>query len=347
MRLWSRSGSTAAERTSLLPAALYAGVLCLLVVLTAAATTWWPGLRGRTLAYAAAEGPPDDDHYLANDVGGQLDHHVLWFGIDPEVRARLRAAQVLFLGNSRLMFALRPNLLRPFFADRGIPYYVMGFGFREGDRFPLEIIRRHDLRPRLVVVNADGFFGAGLSQWAEVVNRDTPFAARKLRWESEAAHEARRHLHRVVPNWFMLFGQPGLGLRRAFIAYRSRSDGTWAISPWPDGMQGFTEPPAEGPRLGRGEIAAARAFKDELDRRGARLVLTHVPSPEPMPGGRPAEFAELLGVPLALVDIPGPTTYDNSHLSEGSAHDWTRGLLGTLAPMLDALAAGALPDAAR
>ena len=133
----------------------------LAIAATAAATDWLPALRGRTLDVARAERPPDDDHYLANDIGGQVDHHVLWFGIDEEVTRRLRAAEVLFVGNSRLMFALRPNLLRPFFGARGISYYVMGFGFRESDRLPLALIRKLDLRPRLVVANADGFFGAG------------------------------------------------------------------------------------------------------------------------------------------------------------------------------------------
>ncbi|MGD9902259.1 MAG: hypothetical protein AB7U83_02220 [Vicinamibacterales bacterium] len=319
---------------ALQPVWLYAAVLVGAIAITDAARAWVPALQGLTQLVAAAERPPDDDHYLANDSGGQIDHHVLWFGLDAEVTRRLRAAEVLFVGNSRLMFALRPALLRPFFADLGVPYYVMGFGHREADRFPLEMIRRYDLRPRLVVVNADGFFGGGLSPWAEVVNRDTPFAARKFQWESEVAHEVRRYVHRVVPNWFRLFGAPGLGLRRGFIAYRSRRDGTWAISPWPEGTQGFADGSLDGPELGRGEIAAARAFKAELDRRGARMVITRVPSPEPMPGAGPARFAELLEVPLALATVPGLTTADNSHLSEGSAHDWTRALLGTLEPLV-------------
>jgi hypothetical protein len=318
----------------LTPAALFATTLLVAVALTIGARTWLPGLRGPTQTIAAAERPPDGDHFLANDIGGQIDHHVLWFGIDDEVTRRLRAADVLFLGNSRVMFALRPNVLRPFFADLNATYYVMGFGFREADRFPLAMIRKFDLRPRVVVVSADGFFGGGLSPWAEIVNRDTPFAARKLQWESEAAHEVRRRVHQVVPNWFRLFGRPGLGLRGSFIAYRSRSDGTWEVSPWPEGTTGFADAPADGPALGRGEIAAARAFKAELDARGALLVLTRVPSPEPMPGSGPARFAELLGVPLAMADVPALTTADNSHLSQGSAHDWTRSLLGTLEPVI-------------
>ncbi len=316
----------------LYPAALFAVALAGAVALTIVATETVPLMRGRTQLIAAAERPPDDDHYLATDAGGVIDHHVLWFGIDDEVVRRLRAADVLFVGNSRLLFALRPNLLRPYFADLGVGYYVMGFGFREGDRLPLEMIRKFDLRPRLVVVNADGFFTGNLSAWAEVVNRDTPFAARKLQWESEAAHEVRRRIHQLVPNWLRLFGLPGLGLRRSFISYRSRSDGTWHLSPWPEDTMGFASPSLEGTELGRGEIAAARAFKAELDARGAAMVITRVPSPEPMPGAGPARFAELLGVPLAMAEVPGLTTADNSHLSEGSAHDWTASLLGTIEP---------------
>lgn len=324
----------------LAPLAVFMTALLVLVALTVAARLGVPALRARAQAIAAAERPPDGDHYLANDLGGQVDHHVFWFGLDEEVTRRLRAAEVLFVGNSRLMFALRPKLLQPFFADLGVSYYVMGFGFREADRLPLQMIRNYDLRPKVVVVNADGFFGGGLSPWAEAVNRDTLFAARKLQWEAEAAHEVRRRIHSVVPNWFELFGRPGLGLRSSFVAYRARRDGTWHVSPWPEGTTGFTDPPADGPPPGRDEVAGARAFKAELDARGATMVITRVPSPEPMPGASPARFAELLGVPLVLADVPGLTTADNSHLSEGSAHDWTRGLLATLEPLVRQAAAG-------
>ena len=60
---------------------------------TIGARLWVPALQGLTQEAAAAERPPDDDHYLANDVGGQVDHHVLWFGIDAEVVRRLKAAR--------------------------------------------------------------------------------------------------------------------------------------------------------------------------------------------------------------------------------------------------------------
>lgn len=326
-------GPSRLAATPAFPAAVFAVVLAAAVVATDVARATVPALQGRVPVIAQAERPADGDHYLANDEAGNIDQHVIYFGIDDEVVANLRAAEVLFLGHSRLMFALRPGVLRPFFAADAVPYYVMGFGFREADRFPLAIIRALDLRPRLVVVNADGFFGGGLSPWAEALIRDTPWFARKLQLEAEAAHDARRALHQLVPNWVRLFGLPGLGRRPTFIAYRSRADGTWDISPWADGTETFVAGALEGQELGRGEVAAARAFKAELDARGSTLVLTHVPTPEPLPGGGPARFAALLGVPLVAPDVPALTSHDHSHLSEGSAHDWSRAFLQALAPL--------------
>lgn len=327
--------------TPAFPAAVFVVTLVSAVLATDLARMAKPALQPAGDVARATR--PDRDHYLANDVGGHIDHHVLYFGTDAEALARLRAAQVIFLGNSRIMFALRPAVLRPFFAAAGLSYYALGFGFREADRFPLAIIRKFDLRPALVVVNADGFFDGGLSPWAEVVNRDTEFAARKRQLEGEAAHEGRRVVERLLPNWVQLAGLPGLGLRRTFIAYRSRQDGTWDVSPWPEGTQAIAPASPDGPDLGRGEVAAARAFKAELDARGTRLVLTRVPSPEPMPGAGAARFAALLDVPLVMPEVAVLTTHDHSHLAEASAHDWSRAFVQALSPQLRALRSGGAP----
>ena len=322
--------------TPLYPVAAFALGLTAAIVATDVARLAVPGLRGREQTVVRSERPPDGDHYLANDRSGPVDHHVIYFGIDDEVMDRLRAADVIFVGNSRLLFAMRPDVLRPFFAAEGLRYYVMGFGFGEADRFPLAIIQKFDLRPRVVVVNADGFFGGGLSAWADAVHRDTPFDARKLQMESEVAHRVRALVHQVVPNWLRLFGLPGLGARTSFISYRSRFDGTWQVSPWGEGTQGFADGDLEGPALARGEVAAAQTFKQELDERGTELLLTRVPSPRPLLGAGPARFALLLGVPLVLGDVPALTTDDRSHLSEGSAFDWSRAFVAALAPVLRA-----------
>ncbi len=317
------------------PAAVCAATLTAMMVATAIVVNAVPELSGRAADLLAAE-PPDDDHYLAADLGSNIDHHVHLFGLDSDATERMRAADVLFLGNSRLMFALRPAVVGPEFVALGLSYYALGFGFREADRFPLAIIRRFDLRPRVVVVSADGFFGGGLSAWAETVNRDTPFAARKLRLEAEAAHQVRQSMQAVAPNWLSLFGRPGLAQARSLNIFRSRLDGTWEISPWPSGNSAFRAPPAAGPAIGRRERAAALAFKAEMDDRGITLILTRVPTPEPHAGAGPARFADLLQVPLVLAEPPGMTSADGSHLDWPSAYDWSRQFMASLVPYLPA-----------
>jgi len=232
---------------------------------------------------------------------------------------------VLFVGTSRMMFALRSRVMTPWAAANGIKYYALGFGHRDGDQWVLEIIRRHDLRPKLVVANVDGFFGQPRSAWANRVRRDSRFGAMKVQLEGELGHEARRAIHRIIPNWIDLYGRPGFPFGNEFIAYRSRDNGVWRISPWP-------EPSMDAPAgdFGAGSVGEriagpAQAFKAELDRRGAQLILTHVPTPD-RSGGNPVALGALLNVPVVAMDVDGLTSHDGSHLSEESAVFWSRRL---------------------
>jgi len=293
-----------------------------------------PGLSDRVRNITVAR-PPANPAYLAHDRGGHVDHHVLYFGTDADAIANLRAADVLFIGTSRMMFAVRARVMTPWAADHGLRYYSLGFGFREADSFPLELIRKWDLRPKLVVINVDGFFGRGLSPWAVRVMRDTPFAARKRLWEAELSHWGRRWLHRVIPNWIDLFGRPGFPAGDEFIAYRSSVNGVWAVSPWPEPTMAAPSMDFVPEEVGPREADAARAFKAELDSRGARMLLTYVPTPEDA-GGNPVAIGQVLGVPVVGLGVDGLTSHDGSHLSEESAVIWSRRLIQELGPYLPA-----------
>lgn len=300
------------------PGLVFAGVLGLLVATTTVIWMLSPASRGRNITRAER---PSDDHYLAHDHGGHVDHHVLYFGTDGEAMDHLRRADVLFVGNSRLMFAARPRVLDPFFEGLGLRYYVLGFGFREADRFPLAVIERFDLRPRLVIANADGFFQDRLSDFARTVMKDTPFGAWKFGIEAETGHEVRRAVHQLVPNFVDLLGRPGFPWSREIVIYRSRSNGSWQPSPWEPGTAPVPARDLSFPLHPR-EVTAARRFKAAIEARGSRLVLTAVPTPRPT-GGGPRRFAELLGVPLVVVHPPGLLTEDDDHLDESSAVAWS------------------------
>lgn len=318
---------------SLRPVVSFAGTLTLLVGLTYGAWLTVPGLQGRVRNIMVAQRPPAPSYYLAHDRGGHLDHDVIYHGTDVEALANLKKADILFVGTSRMMFALRSRILAPWASAHGVSYYALGFGYRDGDAWALEVIRKHDLRPRLVVVNVDGFFNRAMSPGARRVLGDTPFGARKRLYEGELGHEVRRRIHQVIPNWIDLYGRAGFPFGNEFIAYRSRRDGIWAVSPWPTpqmaaASQDFAVEPV-GPRIGD----AARAFKAELDERGSRMVLTYVPTPEDS-GGNPVAIGAMLGVPVVGMGVEGLTSHDGSHLSEESAVFWSRRLIADLTPYL-------------
>jgi hypothetical protein len=259
------------------------------------------------------EPPAWGEFYLAHDRGGHIDHHVLFHGIDRTALEHLRAADVLFLGNSRLMFALDPWTIRQFFRAAGHRYYVLGFGHEEQDDFPLEIIRSHDLRPALVVVNADQFFAGERSDWADKVIDESDFDAWKVQVEGETAHRARRVLHRLLPQYVDLYrGQ------REVVLYRSREDGTWFIANlFSEGIP-FVWPPDDVEVPSPLALRAAGRFKQELEQRGARLVLTIIPGPR-VSLHRARAMARHLSVPLIVPDAGQVRTIDDSHLSHLSA----------------------------
>lgn len=307
------------------PVLVFAAVLGVLVAITTVVWMMSPVSRGRSITRADR---PSADHYLAHDHGGHVDHHVLYFGTDAEALAQLGRADVLFVGNSRLLFAARPGILDPAFAAWGLRYYVLGFGFREADRFPLAIIEKFDLRPAAVIVNVDGFFEDRLSDFARTVMKDTRFGAWKLGVEAEAGHEVRRAVHLLVPNYVDLLGRPGFPWRREFVVYRSRANGSWQPSPWEAGTAPVRPRDLSFPVAAR-ELAAARRFKAAIEARGGRLILTAVPTPRPS-GGGPVRFAELLGVPLVAVHPPGLMTEDDDHLDEPSAVAWSEAFVRDL-----------------
>jgi hypothetical protein len=293
----------------------------------------WAGWKltplGRFELDITTAAPSPRDHFLAHDRGGHLDHHVLFHGMDAETLQNLRAADVLLMGNSRLMFALRGDALSRYFLARGLRPFALGFGHQEQHRFPLEVMRRHGLHPRLVIANVDNFFGGVTSAWGERVLADTRFDAWKTALEATAAHNVRRTLHRVVPHVPDLWDG-----EREFVIYRSQRDGSWfSATEFGHGsrLRGFyTGRDVIRPH----NLRLARDFKDAVERAGARLVFVLVP-------GRDVSLthaqllAKMTGVPLVAPEVQGLRTMDGSHLTDESAARYASVFFQHLDPVLD------------
>jgi hypothetical protein len=284
-----------------------------------------PPLKGLETAEEAAAVPEAPEWYLAYGYSS-LDHHTLYHNFN-DAAVPLKKADVLFLGHSRTLFALPQEVLAPFFRERGLSYYVMAFAYGESNQFPEALIRKYDLRPKWVVINADPFFWDNCSPPAKKAMADGCFDVWKYRLETRVGFEARRRLHRVVPALM----RPTVP---TWVFYRSYQDGTLRLAGY-KGIGGPVPDVLDAARLPKDldhAVAEAGRFKEEMAGRGARVVLTSVP---PGPTVYARTMSERLHVPAVLPTVPGLMTCDGTHLTAESARRYSRAFLSDLGRVLD------------
>jgi hypothetical protein len=294
-------------------------------VWTALGAAAWrlPGLDDHRVLEAVSERAPEG--YFQVSATGLFGQHAYYHEMAP-VREALRAADVLWLGNSRTQVAFTHESLGPFFREHGLRYYLLGFADSRVE-FIQVLFEKYGLRPKLVIVNADWFFVPGVSHWAEAAMQDSYFDSWKRRFEMQAAYEARRVIHRVLPH------PAGLDVDGApALVYRSAERGDW-ITNWnltrPTGVH-WLDAPA---RVADAEVENALAFKRQLDAMGARMVLTWVPWR--VDGRRWVhELAARVEVPVITPTLRELTTVDGSHLDPASARRFAEAFLEELPPLL-------------
>ena len=119
-------------------------------------------------------------------------------------------------------------MLQQFFRARGLSYFVMGFGYGEGGIFPEAIIRKYDLHPKWVIVNADQFFGLNESVAASEAVSLGYLGAWKTKFETVSSLAIQRRIHRIFPDFAVSQwdGHP------QWIEYRAKGDGTSLPAAW-------------------------------------------------------------------------------------------------------------------
>lgn len=280
----------------------------------------WPG---KPALATVAEIPSSDDYYLAYFRGG-IEHYMIYRNL-AGAADHLKSADVLFLGHSRTLFDFPRETLEPFFRQRGLSYFVMGFTYGEPSAFAAAIIRKYDLHPKWVVINADPFFLPTPTGFARKVMHDSRFDAWKYRLESCGSFYAQRWLHQVVPQ--LAYTQaPG-----DCIFFRSRTDGTIRLGA--SAGPRLAVPDSEWPAPDSAWLVPfARAFKADLTRRGAKMCVTCAP----LPSTKSAQtFGEALNVPVILPKVPNLYTIDGSHLEHDSAVRFSQAFLDQFATVLD------------
>jgi hypothetical protein len=252
------------------------------------------------------------DYFWVTSGKEEISQMVLYHDIGDSIQ-HARQADILMFGNSRQQTGLREEVIVTQARKLGLKAFTIATGHAEKTRFALELIRKHDLRPRVLVISGGPFiFTEGVSGWAEEVMAMNRWSALKKAWELNAAWEVQSRLHQYLPR-IDYFGE---ALVRGGIKYRSVTTGWWNIEFEPDDAYPVSTAP-ERPHY-RFTLKLARELKNELDRRGTLLVLTVVPYTNTRTGHLPF-LSEKLAVPFVLPAFDGMVTSDKSHLDRSSA----------------------------
>lgn len=266
--------------------------------------------------------PEDPTSIFLNNMHNELSQPLLYHRIGPSID-RARNTDILFFGNSRAQLGLREEFILPLAKQRGLDVFSVACGNAEGGGFLLELIRKHDLRPKVLVLSGEPeTFQLRMSPRAKHAMQLSRWQARQEVFEGRAAWEIRRRLHRRLPK---LDPWDPPTFDRWVEIYRSQATGWWQPV-WERGSRYEFEYPKEieGEKFERTHDFMEQ-LTEELDKRGTLLVITAVP------WGRNSRFAHLpyLGgrydipvVPPLLAD--GMATLDGSHLDRPSAQRASR-----------------------
>ncbi len=264
----------------------------------------------------AVEIPPysdqGDDALFVSNGSEELSHIALYHEIGSSIE-HARRADILLIGNSRVQTGLREAVISEEARKLGLKAFTIATGHADKTRFALELIRKHDLNPRVVIASGGPFvFTEGLSPWAREVMHMNRWEANKRFHERSAAWLVKSRLHRYLPRLDFFNLGPGF----PWIHYRSETTGWWRNALEPPGRFPVSLQPER--KSYRHTLPLARELKQELDSRGALLVLTIVPYLDTRIGHLPYLSREL-GVPYILPSFNGMLTADGSHLERNSA----------------------------
>jgi hypothetical protein len=265
---------------------------------------------------------------------GDYDHGAFWFGLEPDASRAAGEAKVLFLGNSRLQFALSTPLTLQWFSRNAISFYLLGFSHSETVAFVAPLLARIDPRASVYVIQVDRFFDDRVSPPTQRLRQDRDIRAtyrEKQFWQS---------MHKPVCGALPFLCGDELGV------FRARADGVWHTAGerprTPAAV--FDGKPSNVDRWPE-YITIAKKFVGDLRAKRQCVLLTLVPTVETKRAEAQA-IADALGLPLIAPRIDDLKTFDGSHLEPASAARWSAAFIEAAGPIIEDCAANR-PTSAR
>lgn len=299
----------------MIPALILAG--CLIAGYGVSYLPLREGKAPRLLYWEQFEIPVEPEYYFFEPVGDELSHTIFYHDLGDSINAA-RQADIIFIGNSRLNLGLRGEVIVEEAERLGLKVFPLGFGFGEAHRFPMEILRRHNLSPKLVVsTGGPWFYGDRISEIGLEAMNMSRWDAVKKRLEAVAVFNLTYLLHQYLPR-FDIYNKE---LYPAWISYRSARTGFLKVVREPGAS--FPVANDKEPVDYQHRIASVSNMNEELAARGSLLITTVVPFTRTR-SGHLQEINHELGVPYILPSFTGLTSGDASHLDARSARIYAK-----------------------
>jgi hypothetical protein len=265
------------------------------------------------------------DYALTEVRAGTPDmYFMLYHGIG-KACSNLRNADVLFLGNSHVLFALRENFIRRIEEKTGLKFFNMSLDGGDGSPFAMEIIKRCRLHPALVVVNEDYFFLPELREYS----KETTHLGYLESLMRIYQHRISWNLRLALWRWLPRFRPLRVYLPMPLFYWRSLQDGALVVDDFPKSRIPIPiQREKSGIKIGEEYFENAEKFKKELESRGTRIILTSIPTNTET--GPVFEVSRRLKIPAVMPQAPGLETFDTSHLTEESADRYSEIFLKAL-----------------
>jgi hypothetical protein len=274
---------------------------------------------------------PDGDWFLDHSFDVvSLSHYVFYYGIG-QAMTNARNADILIVGNSMANFAFPSQVTDGFARKHDIKFFSISLG-AETKSFEELLITKHDLRPKIVIVNADkSFFAGKMSDGGKGTMKESSWEYLKGEVENRGKYGYVRYLRRFFPQFLPKIPPPyELNEEWGFTIYRSALHGAWRFWCNKD-LKIPVISDSTANVLAPEQLEIARRFKEFVEARGGNLIFTLAPSAYPnVSRRRAAELAARLEVPFIAPELEGLVTLDGAHLNEESGARFAAAFLDQL-----------------
>lgn len=242
--------------------------------------------------------------YAFGFPGGTPEHDVLWYGIGPSID-NAREADIILVGSS-LMANMGWRPMEDFRERTGIRVFNLAASWDYSVQFWEALFLRHDLRPRILVVDGHpNAFLTGQSPYADMVRKEGGWA--RMKGVLAKSVSLRLHAWRA---WLR-----GEGTIRD-VAYKSAVHGgrlldLYTIAPQRKPIAN-PDPPGCAASIESG-LPAAQAFVERMARLGTKVVFTRIPQ-DFMCERTAIRLAEATGSDYVPIPWDGMQTTDGTHV---------------------------------